>query len=144
MSDSDTAKLRALVSDIEKLAGGGDASNVCVDAVRFMDGNEDYASIGCNLDEHPGPGAFRSVIAAVRARPEVAAIVARIFEVMDADEGEWPYTDTLLVATTAHPSVVGEWFQELQPDEVSPANTSGLKGLPQVPKGHRWYSVWWD
>jgi hypothetical protein len=36
-----------------------------VEAERFFDGNDDLASIGCNLDQHPGVESFRAPVLAV-------------------------------------------------------------------------------
>lgn len=145
MDGSDQTKLVALVADIEELyERPGSQAGVCVDAVRFMDGNEDCGSIGCNLIEHPGPAQFREVINSVSSRPDVSALIAHITEVMDVDEGEWPFSDKLFIATTADPSDIAEWFASVSPDEISAADVSKLIGVPSVPPGVRWYSVWWD
>ncbi len=142
MATSDQDKLRTLLAKIDELAGDDSPEDVCVDAVQFLDGNEDMASIGCNLPRHPGLGRFRGIVGGVRGRPDVAAVLAKITEVMGEDE--WPFTDTLFVSTTAHPDVVAEWFEELSPDEVGAYGVDGLKGVPKTPPGYRWYSVWWD
>src|SRR5688500_20181603 len=62
----------------------------------FFDGNDDLGSIGCNLDEHPGVGAFHDVFAGLLCRPDVQAVYAQISE-LDPGDGCWPFTDTVLV-----------------------------------------------
>ena len=142
MSSSNLNKLKSLLKKIHELAGDGPEDNVCVDALEFLDGNEDPGSIGCNLEDHPGLDKFRSVVGAARKRPEVSAILARISEVMG--EEDFPFTDTLLVCTSAPARQVASWFKDLSPDEVFPAETDELVGLPKAPAGHKWHSVWWD
>lgn len=66
---------------------------------RFFDGNDDLSSIGCNLDEHPGVGAFRDIFSGLLRRQDVQVVYAQIAE-LDPGDGCWPFTDTVLVAGT--------------------------------------------
>src|SRR5258707_13149168 len=63
---------------------------------RFLDGNDDLGSIGCNLLPHPGIGVFREVLAGLLRRPDVQAGYAQITE-RPPGAGRWPVTDTDLV-----------------------------------------------
>ncbi len=47
---------------------------------RFFDGNDDAASIGCNLIEHPGIEFFREVLLGLKRRDDVVAVYAQIAE----------------------------------------------------------------
>ena len=51
-----------------------------VPIAQFFDGNDDLASIGCNLDDHPGVEAFRAVLTGLLGRPDVEAVYAQIAE----------------------------------------------------------------
>lgn len=139
---SDQQSLRTLLKRIEELADDGSEHEVCVDAQLFLAGNEDRGSIGCNLNKHPGVARFRDVVDGLVRRSDVSSVLAKIVEVMG--EGEYPFTDTLFVCTSAHSDAVAEWFGPLTPDEVGPCTVDGLKGVPIAPGGYRWHSVWWD
>jgi len=65
MPESDLRKLAALLKLLREQVGAETAENASVDAQIFLDGNDDEASIGCNLDNHPGLQAFRDVVARV-------------------------------------------------------------------------------
>jgi hypothetical protein len=110
-----------------------------VDAARFLDGNEDEGSIGCNLDPHPGIAVFRKAIEELTAQPSVSAACFEIKEV--TDEPHWPFSDTLLVCTSASIPQVSTWVRRLKPDEVLDRD-GGLPG--PAPEGKRWLAVWWD
>jgi hypothetical protein len=141
-----TPKREALVSLIR------DATAVAADAGKklpavpldaFFDGNEDSASIGCNLDDHPGVPRFYEVLRQVKARPEVQDVMVAISEVMP--EGEWPFADTVLVLTTASPAAVGGWVAELQATETRTAATEELPpGVPPRGPGVGVVYIWWD
>jgi|SRR6185436_3172019 len=52
---------------LAKLASAPDPPMIAVAA--FFDGNDDPASIGCNLSDHPGIQTFRCVLETVGSRP---------------------------------------------------------------------------
>ena len=87
----DTVKCNAL-----KRALADEPPPQIVPIERFLDGNDDIGSIGCNLMEHPGIDAFRHAFTELQRRPDVQAIYARISE-LDPGDGSWPFTDTVLV-----------------------------------------------
>ncbi|MGO8672033.1 MAG: hypothetical protein ACLQVD_11780 [Capsulimonadaceae bacterium] len=109
----------------------------------FFDGNDDIGSIGCNLDEHPGPQAFFATLRDIRQKPGVQDVLVEILEVED---GEWPFSDRVYVLSSAPLDTVEEWFDPLQPDEV----TEGIpwnrppRGLPEPAPKMTVYSAWWD
>ena len=44
----------------------------------FFDGNDDEASLGCNLIEHPGIDVFRRILLGLLDRADVVAVYAQI------------------------------------------------------------------
>ncbi|MBX3359198.1 MAG: hypothetical protein KF745_12315 [Phycisphaeraceae bacterium] len=139
---AESNKRAALIAEIQRLSDEDPRAVPCVESGLFFDGNDDEASIGCNLSEHPGMDAFRATVDQVRARPEVGGILAQVCEVMD--DPDWPFVDTLLVCSTASQEQIAGWFERLSPDDVYEADTSGLVGVPPPPPGYRWWAVWWD
>jgi hypothetical protein len=74
----------------------------------------DPASIGPNLEPHPGVRAVERILKDIRDRQEVSEVVVQIDEVI---EGEWPFASAVYVTTTAAPEEVHLWAAELRPDE---------------------------
>lgn len=142
VAKSNLKKLASLLEDLRSRGEDGTANYACVDALRFLDGNEDEASIGCNLEEHPGLKSFREVVKRIAARPDVSGVQVYIQE--DMGDDEFPYTDSILVCTSATPEVLAEEFAELTPDDVFKTDKVITKLLPKPPAGHKWYNVWWD
>jgi hypothetical protein len=146
-SDERVDNLERLNARIEEL-GGPDAYPV-VSLDLFFEGNDDPASIGPNLDPHPGLETFDRVLRAIRERPDVSDVVAQIDEVV---EGEWPYVPAVYVVTTAAPEEVHSWAAEIQPDEyvgeedsIGPWLGRGRPpGAPVVPDGSRVVTLFWD
>lgn len=142
MPESDAQKRAALLSLLRDQNGGGSAEGAVVDALVFLDGNEDEGSIGGNLPDHPGVGAFREAVARVAARPDVAFVHVCIQD--DLGDDYFPYTDAILVCTSADPQALQDEFEVLSPDDIFPTDDSSQGKLPDAPPGHRWLSVWWD
>ena len=82
---------------------------------RYFDGNDDEASIGCNLLEHPGMDAFREVLVGLTERPDVEAVYALIAEV-DPGEDFWPFTDTVLIFGSIKAEDLRQAIRKLEPD----------------------------
>jgi hypothetical protein len=139
--------MQRLNQEIERL-GGADAYPV-VSVDLFFDGNNDPASIGPNLDPHPGIRTFERVLEEIRRRPEVSDVVVQIDELI---EGGWPYASAVYVTTTATPEEVHRWVTELQPDEyMGDEDETGPwlgrgkpPGAPDMPAGHRVVTLFWD
>lgn len=109
----------------------------------FFTGNDDVGSIGCNLPDHPGVERFRDVLFAIRARPEVGDVLVAISDEMDGDE--WPFSDTVIVVTSASKDDVRAWTAELAPDDVLEADQFPVLHLvAPIPPGMRYVVVWWD
>jgi hypothetical protein len=138
--------MEKLLARIEEL-GGEDAYPV-VPLELFFEGNDDVASIGPNLDPHPGVRTFERVLVEIRERSDVSDVVLQISEVLGADE--WPFVDAAYVITSASPEKVHGWAAELQPDEHAAAEVgpwlgrAAPPGAPDVPEGHRVVTLVWD
>src|SRR5262245_48275825 len=128
MHPMDQAKCRALKAELAT-----QPEPQVVPIARFFDGNDDLGSIGCNLDPHPGIDAFRDVLTRLSDRSGVQAVYAQISELDPGDEC-WPFTDTVLVAGTIAADELQEAVDELQPDEVGPAEELGVS--PSVAQRH--------
>jgi hypothetical protein len=134
----DDTKCKALKRELAAQPG---EQGVPID--RFFDGNDDLASIGPNLTEHPGINAFRDVFISLLRRPDVQAIYARIYEV-DPGDGCWPFTDTILVVGTISIKDLSEAVSSLQPSDV--ADGKHFCVLPAIVEKHGLpvLGVWWD
>jgi hypothetical protein len=135
----DLAKCRALKAELEKAD-----EPALVPAARFFDGNDDTASIGCNLAKHPGVDRFREVLTGLLARPDVRSVSLVI---SDPDPGEeyWPFTDLALVAGEISDLELRRTLAPLKPDEVGPAEDGDFvpsEALAQL--GPRVLAVRWD
>ena len=107
---------------------------------RFFDGNDDAASIGCNLMEHPGMDVFRDVLTGLLRRSDVRAVYAQIAE-LDPGEDSWPFTDTVAVIGSIPPDDLREAVSVLQPTDVG--SDRDFSDLAQK-HGGRALVVWWD
>jgi hypothetical protein len=85
----------------------------------FFDGNDDEASIGCNLIEYPGINVFRQILLGLLDRADVVAVYAQISEV-DPGEGCWPFADWVFVVGTIPQHELADALAPLQPDDVGP------------------------
>lgn len=109
----------------------------------FFDGNDDNASIGCYLTNHPGIEAFRTTFLRILGRPDVVAAYAQISEVDPGDE-YWPFADMVLVVGTISRDELAEEVDSLEPDEVGSAENfavpKAIAGQHDAPI----LVVWWD
>lgn len=107
---------------------------------RFFDGNDDAASIGCNLMEHPGMDVFRDVLTGLLRRADVQAVYAQIAE-LDPGEGSWPFTDTVVVIGSIPPDDLSKAVSVLQPTDVG--SDRDFSELAQK-HGGKALVLWWD
>ncbi len=115
-----------------------------VPIARFFDGNDDPASIGCNLPKHPGVETFREVLGGLLRQPGVEGVYAQIFEV-DPGEEYWPFADTVLVVGSMPANTLRTSVRALKPDDVHlleadevPAAVADKHGEAPV------LAVWWE
>ena len=121
-----------------------DGTEQVVPLERFFDGNDDTASIGCNLAEHPGIDTFRDVLQDLADRAEVDAVYLRIAE---ADPGptDWPFTDTALVVGSISVNTVKDSVARLSPDDVWPVDLHEMPDLvASRHPGRHVTAIWWD
>jgi hypothetical protein len=133
----DNAKCSALKSELLS-----QAAPQVIPIGRFFDGNDDPASIGCNLDQHPGVDTFRQILTHLIERPDVDAVYAQIAE---ADPGDdmWPFTDTVFVVGTIPVDELRSAIDSLQPTELRDGNTADTSladSLPDSPV----LTIFWD
>ncbi len=107
---------------------------------RFFDGNDDAASIGCNLVEHPDIDLFRSVLTGLIERPDVTAVYARIAE-LDPGPDSWPFADTVIVIGSIRSEDLQKALSALRPTDVGLDRS--FKKLAQSHGGQPLVS-WWD
>ncbi len=123
----------------------------------FFDGNDNYGSIGCNLDDpqaapplpvpywpHPSPQGFYEILRAVRERQEVQDVLV---EVSDTNVGEedWPFSELVYILTSASAEQVEGWTAKLFPTEVSEGYDGEKPALmPDLLPDYTVYTLWWD
>jgi hypothetical protein len=110
---------------------------------RFLDGNDDTASIGCNLFEHPGIRAFREKLTGLLDRPDIVEIYARIAEI-DPGKDHWPFTDTLFVVGTIDVDELRKILSPLHPDEIGPGEQFEIPSPIKRKHPEPVLAVWWD
>jgi len=110
---------------------------------RFFDGNDDVASIGCNLLEDPGIASFREILTGLLQRPDVEAVYAQISEI-DPGDDFWPFTDIVLVVGSISVEALRDAVSALEPDEVGLISKDSIS--PAVAKEHQGplLQIWWD
>ena len=134
----DSAKCKALKAELT-----AQPASQIIPIEKFFDGNDDPASIGCNLSTHPGIDRFREILQALVQRPDVAAVYASISEV-DPGPGSWPFTDTILIVGTISPEELKDILIELEPDEIAPAEDFGVSPSIGEEHGLPVLAAWWD
>jgi hypothetical protein len=134
----DSVKCRSLKAELS-----AQAEPQIVDINRFLDGNDDLGSIGCNLMEHPGIDAFREAFSKLQRRPDVNAVYAQIAE-LDPAEDAWPFTDTIVVVGSISAEELRDQLAHLQPDEVGPADTYSISSALSANDREAALIAWWD
>ena len=128
----DRAKLASLLAVIRGREPDERLGRVVCTLEEFFDGNDDLASIGCNLgDDRPSVADFMTGLLRVRARPDVDHVMVGIAE--DMGDAEWPFTDAIFVVTTASAATIAADVEALQATSVE-----SMDGLPPA------LMIWWD
>lgn len=135
-----------LLAEINRQGGyqTGEGPAPVVGLELFFEGNDDLASIGCNLIDHPGVPHFFAVLRALRDRAEVHDVWVGISEVLP--DPEWPFSDYVYVITSASAPQVQKWVASLQPDEPLSDwwnEQPPAREIP-IPAGTRLVTLWWD
>lgn len=146
--DFDPDARARLEERVESIGGMYDDEhdNPTVSLEEFFTGNRDLGSIGCNLNDHPGIETFHRVLKGIEGRPGVSGVYVRITD-LEGDDA-WPFSDTVLINTSAGQAEVESWVRDLSPDVVGAMDDDGLSrlhaGTPRPKAGERMYVVWWD
>lgn len=136
----DQIKAAALKSELTEL----DETEQLVPLEQFFDGNDDPASIGCNLPDHPGVLAFREVLSDLAGRPGVDAVYLQIAEA-DPGPSDWPFSDTALVVGSIGVSAVKDAVTALRPDSVWAVDVHEVPGVVAARHpGRAVTAIWWD
>ncbi len=137
MDHSKCAALKAALADLPEPP--------IIPIERYFDGNDDPASIGCNLPNHPGVGEFARIITGLLTRPDVHSVYAMIAE-LDPGEDYWPFTDTILVMGAISPEELLTVVRSLQPSEVLRSTETGISPdlIQKYAHGQPILAIWWD
>lgn len=135
----DAVKCRALKEQLSALP----PQEIVIPITRFFDGNDDLASIGCNIGEHPGISAFRNTFRDLQERGDVEAVYARVAE-LDPGEDSWPFADTVFIVGTISVNELRDLLTPLQPDEIGPGEQFEIPA--SIKQQHRSpvLAAWWD
>lgn len=106
----------------------------------FFDGN-DLGSIGCNLPDHPGLDTFRRVIERMAALPGVDQVWLQIY---DTHEGEWPFSENVLIFGDAALSEAAAHAATIEPTEVQELSLDWTPSRDPALHGRRHINLWWD
>ncbi len=112
-----------------------------VKVTKFFDGNDDLGSIGCNLSDHPGLGHFQEVLKSIQGREDVDEVWLQIY---DLEEGDWPFSENVLVFGGASESTIRELTESLQASETSEMQMDRTPSRAKHLAGRRFINLWWD
>jgi len=120
---------------------GGSCFLALVTISEFFDGNDDLGSIGCNLPDHPGMDHFRRVLSGIENRSDVEQVWMQIY---DLEEGDWPFSENVLIVGKVPVSEVRQLSESLQPSEVSELQMDWIPSRAKNLSGRSYINVWWD
>jgi hypothetical protein len=128
---------------LEKV-GDLNESPVAVSLEEFFIGNDDPASIWCNLQSPLSPDRIFDILKGMRDRGNVADVFILVKQ-YDGGEEEWPSSDTVYVITPADPGEVLSWLdREYAPDEYWLVTKPGELKKLRIPDGMHAIGLWWD
>jgi len=107
----------------------------------FFDGNDDLGSIGCNLSDHPGVDHFRQVLSDIEDRSDVEEVWMQIY---DLEEGEWPFSENVLIIGKVPTSEIARLSESLQPSEISELQMEWIPARAKHLAGLNYINLWWD
>jgi hypothetical protein len=115
----------------------------------FFTGNEDKHSIGYFLKRHPGIPLFYELLKKIRSRDDVEDVWIEIDRVEIFEKGDkymWPYSDTVLIITSASQEEVSRWVGPLMPSDIKECMGQGetLATSMKFPDGYKVFAVLWN
>lgn len=145
VKSSNPVLCQQLLDKIQKQQTEDDAAPI-VSLDDFFLGNEDYGSIGCNLNCAISPQAFYETLKSIRSRSDVQEIWIEITDSNqeDSDSLMWPFSDQIYLVTSASRQEVADWTAFLQPDEVDTNHINRRLGWVTNESDMKIYRVWWD
>lgn len=109
----------------------------------FFNGNHDKGSIGPNLDIPSTPAEFYAFLRRIRLRRDVADV--RILITQYDGPGNWPFSDTIFVITSAPIEKVKNWIPaKFKPDEIDVDTSESRHEAITVPAGMHAVTLWYD
>jgi hypothetical protein len=136
----DPLKRKALLQVIQSQPEHSEGQAL-VKITEFFDGNDDLGSIGCNLSDHPGTEHFREVLKSIESRDDVDEVWLQIY---DVDEGDWPFSENVLIFGNAPESEIRQITQSLQPSEITKMQVEWTPSRASHLAGRHYLNLWWD
>jgi hypothetical protein len=136
----DAAKRESLLSVIKSQPEYKDG-RALVSVAEFFDGNDDLGSIGCNLAEHPSLAHFKNTLESIKNRNDVDEIWLQIY---DLEEGEWPFSENVLIFGNVSELEIQQLSESLQPSEISKLNMEWVPSRATYLAGRKYLNLWWD
>jgi hypothetical protein len=110
----------------------------------FFDGNDDGGSIWCNLPSAPKPHQVFALLKRIRDRADVSDVKILVTQ-YDGGDDEWPFSDTIFVATSAGKEAVNDWLGDhFAPDEIYALTKGDWPEPLAVRDGYGVIAAWWD
>ena len=112
----------------------------------FFTGNDDIASIGCNLPDHPSTRFFFQKLLEIRSKAGVDDVLVGITETSedDPDPTMWPFSDRVYVVSKLPIDQIEPWFTPLRPSSVIVEVQHRRNEMTQAIEQQTAYCFWWD
>ncbi len=141
---NDPAKRQSLIDYCNTNARKRGMELPAVTIEQFFDGNDDSGSFMCNLPDAGSLDDIRQQLVKMRDRPDVQALMIRVYETMEEDEDSWPFAEQIILVTSLTEEEVRDLFPEnMAPDEVWEPEEK-IPGIPAPPPGSKGLVAWWD
>lgn len=144
MNDELRLKLIERMKPVESYNGGiAPITMPLVSLEEYFDGAGGEAGLLCNSIVEPDNDTVLHTFRSIRERPEVHDVRVAIAQ---CDDGEWPFSDKVVIVTNADESTVVAWLPEgFEPDEVWEGYSDSLKSeTVAAPSGYRAVWLWYD
>ena len=130
--------------EVQSYNGGGTPKILpLLSLEEYFDGADGESGILCNVPAAPADEETLALLLKIRARPDVSDVRIAITQIED---DLWPFSDTILVVTTASAEQVASWFPEdMAPDECIAELRDDVVHEPfETPNGSRAVWLWFD